>query len=189
MQTAEDRLAKVEGQLRRQQGIGVVLLLALAMVVGYGATGGVPDVLRARKIVLVSDSGRDLLVMDQVQGKAALTIYGGEGDATPRLKFHEQYDGQGRLEIYNRGGQLVLVAGAGGYPGAKGHGVLDLHNEAGLPHIILRANSGPRSGIQVQEPKPPGVATLVQIHSDPSGKKGVVEVFDSSGSNQKLEPR
>lgn len=75
MSSTESRLAAVERQLRFHRAVIAALLVALVALMGYGATEGVPEEIRARKFVVVNEDGRNLLVLDSHNAEGHLGIY------------------------------------------------------------------------------------------------------------------
>lgn len=120
MNSIESRLAKVEGQLRFHRTIIAGLLIALAALVGYGATEGIPDEIRARKIVVIDSKGKDRLKLEvekggftrEKKGRGILNFLSHDGETIATIgenyagngyarfnsyKFRTKYDGSGAL--------------------------------------------------------------------------------------------
>jgi hypothetical protein len=68
MPTIEPRLAAVERQLRFHRAVIAGLLVALVALVGYGATKGVPDVIRAKRIEILNEKGKAVVTLGSING-------------------------------------------------------------------------------------------------------------------------
>lgn len=86
MSSTESRLAAIERQLRFHRAVIAALLVALVALVGYGATEGVPDEIRARKFVVVNKKGRVVLLMEPLGDGAIVEFYDKKGE--PNLTIH-----------------------------------------------------------------------------------------------------
>ncbi len=87
MNAFEFRLAKIERQLRSQRTIIAGLLIALAALMGYGASEGIPDVIRARKFVAVNEEGREVVVIESWKRSGYITTYPGKGKYLPSISL------------------------------------------------------------------------------------------------------
>jgi hypothetical protein len=105
MSTLESRLAAIERQLRFHRLVNAGLLVALVALVGYGATKGVPDVIRAKSFAVVDAAGKvriklavtDHKVLDKSFPEPALEVLGGNGE--PLVTFGENLFDEGYLSI------------------------------------------------------------------------------------------
>ena len=86
MSSTESRLAAVERQLRFHRAVIAALLVALVALMGYGATEGVPDVIRARSFVVLNEKDQEVvnigseivggkLIVKSSDGKPAIVMF------------------------------------------------------------------------------------------------------------------
>lgn len=109
MTAIESRLAAVERQLRFQRAVIAGMLIALVALVGYGASEGVPDVIRARKFEVVNESGDSAIVAKTTgNGNGILEMSTGAGQLG--LSLHSSSLLGGSLTIMDNMGRTALVA-------------------------------------------------------------------------------
>jgi hypothetical protein len=126
MSTIESRLATVERQLRFNRLVIAGLLVALVALVGYGATKGVPDVIRAKRFEVVNETGTDMADVDSYQGVGLFVVYNKDGDIGAEMDGVGTTDGGGGVYIFNKTGQKVVQAYADAY-GMGYVGAFDRH--------------------------------------------------------------
>ena len=203
MNEIESRLAKVERQLRFHRTIIAGLLLSLVALVGYGATRGVPDVIRARKFAVVNVKGREVVAIESWKHGGMINTYPAEGEYYPSvsLTHSNRNDGlllirtkegkdliyiggskerSGVLKIYNRGGKELIYAGRD----FAGSGLLTIHNSKGSP--IINAGSVLGGGVISIINKTGEI--VVQAGADKYGL-GLVWVGDRQKKGRSLKPR
>lgn len=130
----ETRVARLERELRRSRWITVLLLIALAALLGYGAGESIPEVLRAKRFEMVDDAGRPLLALRPTSSGGAIGVFSRSGNLAAVLTADET--GGGLLNIASAGGGngvLVLGSNAEGTGGA-----LTIFNGAEKEVVTLR---------------------------------------------------
>ncbi len=147
MSSTESRLAAVERQLRFHRAVIAALLVALVALVGYGATQGVPEEIRARKFVVLNEEGREVVVIDSWELGGWITTYPGKGDYLPSISLAHTDDGGGLLELFNKdGGRGVQLQGMNNVGG--GGGVV-VANKSGKAVVSALANPDGNGGFGV----------------------------------------
>ncbi len=128
MTDTESRLCALERRLRFQRSIIVLLFLVLVSLAGYGATAGVPDVIRAKRFEVVDTKGKVVGSIKAINNSGSLMLYNTAGklvlsaqahknghillnseDGTPRI-----HAGGSGLHIFNDKGNTSIQAGNGG---------------------------------------------------------------------------
>ncbi len=130
----ETRLALLEREVRRARRMTVLLLIALAALVGYGAGETVPEVVRAKRFELVDGAGRPLVALRSTSQGGAIGVFSRSGNLAAVLTADET--GGGLLNVASgRGGNGVLVLGSN----ADGTGgALTVFNRAEKEIVTLR---------------------------------------------------
>lgn len=163
MTDMESRLCALERQLRFQRSIIVLLLLVLVALVGYGATAGVPDVIRARKFEVVDTMGKVVGSIKAINNSGSLMLYNTEGELVLSAQAHKNghillnnvdgtpsiHAGGGGMYIFNDKGNTSIQAGNGGIfvydqmgkpclaaTGKDSNGKLVLWNKAGKDRVL-----------------------------------------------------
>jgi hypothetical protein len=140
-----------------------MLSLVLMAIAGYGATDGVPDVIRAKKFEVVDSRGEITGSIKAVNNGGSLTLYNTEGELVLSAQAHENgqfllnngdgspslHAGSGGLFIFNDRGNTSIQAGNGGLfiydqrgkpclaaTGSESRGKLVLWNEAGKSRVV-----------------------------------------------------
>jgi hypothetical protein len=160
MSTIKSRLAVVERQLRWQRAVIAGLLVALVALVGYGATKGVPDVIRSREFVVVNDKGKPVLVLKPTNDGGAIASLNEQGYPIFALGPNNR-----------KAGSLLLASWT--YPSLAS---VEIHGQApqgGGGSIVVKNGLGKE---------------VVRISSSEQGK-GFVGVFDSQGKGRTLTPK
>lgn len=200
--TIEQRLAAVERQLRFHRLVIAGLLVALVALVGYGATEGVPDVIRARSFEVVNPEGQAVIAARADKDGGGLWLYNVEGQLV--VVAHAGKDGGGVLALYNAEGQSGVGAAAlkdgGGLAlyNAKGQqgvvadagvigGRLTLYNADEKETVILRSRALLGGGGAVVVKNKTG-EEVVQAKADEYGM-GYIGAFDRQGKGRTLTPR
>ncbi|HKI97207.1 MAG TPA: hypothetical protein VKB51_01915 [bacterium] len=161
MSSIESRLAAVERQLRFHRLVIAGLLVALVALVGYGATKGVPDVIRAKRFEAVNSKDSVGAELDMF-GLTVKDVFSGEpyiwlSYATPD------------------GPDLALFANSKGIP--KG-------NDRMRVQIMARGEDDPGGLINIASKT--GVAIQLLVDHYGVGKVGV---FGPDGKGRTLTPR
>lgn len=203
MPTIDSRLAAVENQLRFQRTIIAGLLIALVALVGYGASEGIPDVIRARKFVVVSEEGREVVVIKSWKYGGWFQIKSSDGIKSTHLLSHDG-KGLGRLDIKNKEGKNIFFVGAD----VVGNGAVSLNNKEGKGiitlgftvtdngHLVVKSREG-KGKVMIQGGSDDGGSLIiynktgeevVQVYADDYGM-GYVGVFDRKGEGRVLKPR
>lgn len=172
------RVERLERELRRWRIAGVASLLVVALIVLLGATiSGVPAEIRAHRLVVMDDRGKDRIVLD-ARDDAGVVFYDKQGTPVARL---DEFDGKPSLRLAHGDASLVLttvldvpavLASLGkGSAGLTilpdGSPVLELTDNQGRPRAVLgrttlRSSQGGR--IEVAEQRP--VSSLVLFDDD-----------------------
>jgi hypothetical protein len=137
MTTIESRLAALERQLRFHRLVIAGLLVALVALVGYGATEGVPEEIRARHFVAVDEEGKPGAVVAAPGGGGALLIFNKDGK--PIIGASADANGAGQITIFNKVGKQGVALGGMGSSG--GGGVVEVYNIDNQPVIGAVANA------------------------------------------------
>lgn len=169
MTTIESRLAAAERQLRFHQLVIAGLLIALVALVGYGATEGVPDVIRAKRIEVVNDLGTPVVTLHGQPGLGSgqLELYTAEGRRTVAITallaggnvctFIFERDRPRAQHACLSGSQITLTSRDTNDPQHRlrkavtleirdGAGQLDLFNAAEQPIVSAGTMELPRKG-------------------------------------------
>ena len=174
MTTIESRFAAVERQLRFHRLVIASLLVALVALVGYGATDGVPDVIRAKKFLVVNEEGREVVVIESWLLGGYIRTFPAKGTYLPSITLsHIGFDGL--LKVSNKDGKDIIQTGAD----TTGNGLLKISNKDGKD-IIQNGTNMSGDGLLRVYNKDGGVGVTVQgINSIGSG--GGVLVFNRTG--------
>ena len=185
MQEVESRLAAVERQLRIQRIVITGLLVALVALVGYGATEGVPDVVRARKFEAIRSDG---VVGIKVSGDS-LTVFDNEGQKAatstravawkPGTPTDKALDIGAAFILYHKGLRVAQFM-----PSPEGAGELLLTSANHDGRIWLKmADSGGMINVTNKTGD-----EVVQIYADEYGV-GYIGAFNRQGRGRTLTPR
>jgi len=164
MTDMESRLCALERQLRFQRSIIVLLVLVLVALVGYGATAGVPDVIRAKKFEVVDTKGKVVGSIKTIKNSGSLKLFNTEGELVMSAQAHKDghillnngdgtpsiHAGSAGLHIFNDEGNTSIHAGNGGVfiydqmgkpclaaTGKDSNGKLVLWNKAGEERVLM----------------------------------------------------
>lgn len=202
----ESRLAAVERQIKVQRSTIAGLLIALMALVGFGATERMPDVIRAKKFVVVNGEGQEIITMMSAKelggpedgiltvnnnaGKTLLyasadihgfgTLVVGNNEGKMMIGVGADVSGNGRLQIKNNVGRDVILAGST----SIGEGRLTISNKEGM--MSIGTGAGPHGGV-ISIYKNTG-DSVIQAYADEIGM-GYVGVFDRQGKRRSLTPR
>jgi len=203
MSSTESRLAAVERQLRSHRAVIAALLVALVALIGYGATKGVPDEIRAREFVVVNKEGREVVKIDSWVLGGRIATYPAHGENWASVSISHTDNGHGLLTVSNKEGKDLIYAGAG----ITGDGLLEVSNKAGKDLFRVGANqtgdglltvknkagkkfiaaaAGPDGGL-ISIYNKTG-ESVVAIKADEYGM-GYVGAFDRQGKGRTLTPR
>lgn len=203
MHSVETRLAAVERQLRFQRAVIAGLLVALVALVGYGATEGVPDVIRAREFEVVNEKGQVVVqaVADSNHsGIGRLRLFNAAGGVGTDLDMYgltvtDVFTKEKRIILDGSPGGARLVLGpdgktkgrtiglfAGGRDSAGGY--LGLYSRTG--ELVVRAMAQENGGSLSVYNKTG--ERVVEAGADEYGL-GRIGVFDREGKGRTLTPR
>jgi hypothetical protein len=113
MSALETRISRIESQLKFYRGITLLLLIAVAALLGLGAGQTPPDVIRAKRFEMVNDAGIPLVAMRPTSLGGAIGVFTTKGAVAGVLTTDES--GGGLLNILSgqgRNGVLVLGSNA-----------------------------------------------------------------------------
>ena len=80
MPESDDRIERLERDVRRQRGWILALAIALVATFILGATQGTPDELTLRKLIIVDGDGRERIVAGTLlDGEASLVHFDSDG--------------------------------------------------------------------------------------------------------------
>jgi len=105
--TIEDRLNRLEKQNRTLRlAVGGLVMGALALgVLGLTQGNAVPDLIQAKKIQIVDESGSRLVEFGSRRGKGLIRTFNGEGQDLVRLGYT---GGEGSVVTFNGEGARVV---------------------------------------------------------------------------------
>lgn len=158
MSTIESRISRIESQLKLYRGLTVLLLIAVAALLGLGAGQTPPEVIRAKRFEMVNDEGIALVAMRPTSLGGAIGVFTAKGAVAAVLTTDES--GGGLLNILSgqgRNGVLMLGSNADTTGGA----VTVYNNEereiitlrpSPLGHGIVGAWDGHGKGSTLQPP-------------------------------------
>lgn len=127
MKTVEERLAELEGRVRRWQGMTMALALVLvAGVVMAAAKPDVAEVMRCRSLEVVDDSGKWVVNLDAWVLGGRIDVRNSEGKRTTTISQSDNHNGI--LKVYSRDGKNLVYAGAGK---ANSNGLLNVLSREG----------------------------------------------------------
>ncbi len=107
MQTIESRFSHIERQLRFQRALIVFLLIALLALVGFGALGSVPALVRAKRFEVVDKDGNVVARPGNFhRGSGALEIFTREGEV---MVIASALSDSGYLKIYREKGEVIFT--------------------------------------------------------------------------------
>ena len=119
MSTIETRISRIESQLKLYRGLTVLLLIAVAALLGLGAGQTPPEVIRAKRFEMVNDEGIALVAMRPTSLGGAIGVFTAKGAVAAVLTTDES--GGGLLNILSgQGRNGVLMLG----PSPLGHGIV-----------------------------------------------------------------
>jgi hypothetical protein len=209
MTAIESRLAAVERQLRFHRLVTAGLLVAVVALVGYGATEGVPEVIRAKRFVATNDEGKTVFEAGADYNEhGGLVVFSKDGE-NPILWIQATSGGDGMLTVSNKegkfifetradpnGGRLVIHAKDGtpavsvGVGSQVGGGGLAILNANGEVAVVARADSSGGNLSVFNSTNDPRAfpRAVVQAFADRYGM-GYLGVFDRQGKGRTLTPR
>lgn len=158
MTDIESRLCAMERQLRLQRRIVVLLLLCLVALGGYGATQGVPDVIRARKFEVIDTRGKVVGSIKTINNSGSLMLYNPKGKLVLSAQAHKNgqillnnedetpsiHAGNDGLFIFNDKGNTSIQAGNSGVfvYDRKGKPCLAATRQEGIGRLVLWDKAG-----------------------------------------------
>lgn len=143
MSALEARISRLEVQLRFHRRLTMLLAICVIVLLGLGATQGVPEVIRAKRFELVDDAGMPLVAMRPTSMGGAIGVFNKKGQVAGVLTADETGGGLlnilssqgkngvlllgtnadvtgGAVTVYNRREQEVVTL----RPSAIGHGIV-----------------------------------------------------------------
>jgi hypothetical protein len=148
--TTEERLERVERELRRWRrgALMMAVLVVAAAGLGWARTPEVPDVVKARKFLLVDDRGRIraglYTVVDKGHDKeVCLAMQDEDGRIKVLLSNRE---GWSSLRFFDPGKEVKLLRAAFEYSPADG-GKVEFYNESGRLQDRFPARRTPGGGL------------------------------------------
>lgn len=130
----QERLSRLERQVRRYRNLTALLLLAVVALLASGAGDPVPEVLRARRFEMVAEDGRPLAALRPTSTGGAIGIFNLKGE--PAGLLTADATGGGLLNIISaqgRNGVLMLGTNADQTGGA-----VTVYNSAEQEVVTLR---------------------------------------------------
>ncbi len=134
----QERLERLERQVRWYRNLTVLLLLAVAALLLSGAGEAVPEVIRARSFEMVSQDGEPLAALRPTSAGGAIGIFNRKGGTAGVLTADAT--GGGLLNIispHGRNGVLVL-----GYNADETGGAVTVYNKEEREVVTLRPDPG-----------------------------------------------
>src|SRR5262245_28930563 len=107
-----NRLARLERSVRRQRSILTLALAATACLFASGFTAPAPDVVTARRFVLVDESGSTRATLETADSGVSLQLM--DLDGTARVGLGTGVDATGWLHFRNGKGEPRMMLGQGG---------------------------------------------------------------------------
>ena len=101
--TTEERFARLEKQNRQlRMGLG---LLVLVVGAGFmvGQAGGVPDLVKAKAFMVVSDKGMPAVIISEADGAGVLATFNGKGQEL--VELGATTDGEGFVLAFDPSGR------------------------------------------------------------------------------------
>jgi len=188
MNTIESRITALERQLRSLLVMMAGVLVVLVALLAYGATDGILDEIRTRKLIVVSKSGQEVVKLESGKFGGYLTIGNNDGQpsillsalplsaglvalldasGTPRVQMSIDPTARtGSLRFTDEDGNILLSV----MSGLKGRSYLHIRN--GGEFSILNDNG----------------KEVVRVFSDDSGD-GAVIVGNRNGRSRVLSAR
>jgi hypothetical protein len=97
----ESRIQCLERQLKRQRWVSAVILLIAVAAVGVAATTTpVSEEVRAKKLIIVNDNGKNAIQLSSGKYGGSLEIFRGEGDAAVLIAGVRQSGGELVVKSY-----------------------------------------------------------------------------------------
>jgi hypothetical protein len=109
MSEANDRIERLEREMRRLRGWILVLGIALATTFILGATQGTPDELTLRKLVIVDSDGKERIVAGTNSIGLVGLVYT-DSDGKNRIGVGTASDGSASLIHYDRDEKMRIAA-------------------------------------------------------------------------------
>lgn len=185
MQTLDTRLAALERAGRRQRCAIAILGSALAAIVLTGTAqpvGGAatPDVVKAKRFEVVTDSGAPVLVMTRSEAGGLIGVQTAAGQLLVTISATP--DGAGLIAVADkRGGRLVEISGKAG-DGGGGVGMVNTFNPQGEVAVSLLSSKG-QGMVQTFNSRKNPAAMLGGVNDE-----GVIAVFDAAGKVRQTIP-
>ena len=113
MPESEDRIERLEREMRRQRGWILVLGIALVATFILGATQGTPDELTLRKLTIVDADGKERIVaMTDKLGSVRLVLY--DNDEKQRIVLEADTTAASLIHYdKNEKSRIVSIVGPG----------------------------------------------------------------------------
>ena len=120
-------------RLEREVRVGRILLLLVGVLLvawaGLGATDGIPEVVRARKFLVVNDQGTPVVEIGTTEsGGGLLSVNSAAGEIRLHLAGATPANTGGTLRIANVAGQFVIVL----RPDRVGNGLVGAYDRDGV---------------------------------------------------------
>jgi hypothetical protein len=147
-----NRLHKLEKQNRYMKlgGLAIVLLLVTTLLTGANKKPDIAEEVRAKKIVLVDEQGKEVMVMGKINNASTIAMFDSKGkirfgtraddegssiylsDSKEKTRLNlsssDDDDNGGSMAIYNKTNECVVQLNADEY----GNGVVGAYNRKGM---------------------------------------------------------
>lgn len=171
MSSTEFRLAAVERQLRFHRAVIATLLVALVALVGYGATEGVPDVIRAKRFEVVHNNGATLIALGwegPPYNASQINLYSVDGEQLVEIS---EASGGGFVGVNSPTGgpvRRVALAAAYGFSMSTASILEDLSRATIVSVGLVSSRRNPTYGIKIEQPGRSGYSqTAAQLITSP----------------------